>query len=85
MKSDRRKTLLFLTDKAKVLKSDDDSGSDEKENVYYRGLRMKRSFGLRSILMDYIADKHSGLDKGSGICVLFQNNKPRSLFWQSRD
>ena len=37
MKSDRRKTLLFLTDKAKALKSDDDSVSDEMENVYYRG------------------------------------------------
>jgi mobile rSAM pair MarR family regulator len=35
--SDKRKTLLFLTDKAKALKEDYDSVSDEMGNIYYQG------------------------------------------------
>ena len=35
--SDKRKTLLFLTDKAKDLKVDYDSVSHEMGNIYYQG------------------------------------------------
>ena len=35
--SDKRKTLLFLTDKAKDLKADYDSVSHEMGNIYYQG------------------------------------------------
>lgn len=34
--ADKRKTLLFLTDKAKELKEDYDSVSNEMGNIYYR-------------------------------------------------
>ena len=35
--SDKRKTLLFLTDKAKALKEDYDSVCDEMGKIYYQG------------------------------------------------
>ncbi len=35
--SDKRKTLLFLTDKAKTLKEDYYSVSDEMGNIFYQG------------------------------------------------
>ncbi len=39
--TDKRKTLLFLTDKAKELKDDYDAVSDEMGNIYYRGFTEK--------------------------------------------
>lgn len=35
--ADKRKTLLFLTDKARGLKKDYDSVSDEMGSIYYKG------------------------------------------------
>ena len=34
---DKRKTLLFLTDKAKALKDDYDSISDRMSDIFYQG------------------------------------------------
>ena len=35
--TDKRKTLLFLTEKAHSLKGEYDSVSDEMESIYYKG------------------------------------------------
>lgn len=39
--SDKRKTLLFLTDKARSLKNDYDEVSNQMGDIYYRGFSVK--------------------------------------------
>lgn len=40
-KSDKRKTLLYLTEKAKALKADYDAVSEEMSDIYYKGFSKK--------------------------------------------
>ena len=46
---DKRKILIFLTDKAKALKEDYDAVSDRMSVIFYQVLRKRRSGTLRSI------------------------------------
>ena len=44
--TDKRKTLLFLTEKAHALKGEYDSVSDEMGSIYYKGFKGGRNRGL---------------------------------------
>lgn len=46
--TDKRKTLLFLTEKAHALKGEYDSVSDEMGSIYYKGFQRKKLPGLRN-------------------------------------
>lgn len=46
--TDKRKTLLFLTEKAHALKGEYDSVSDEMGSIYYKGFQRKKLSGLRN-------------------------------------
>ncbi len=46
--TDKRKTLLFLTEKAHALKGEYDSVSDEMGSIYYKVFQRKKLPGLRN-------------------------------------
>ena len=46
--TDKRKTLLFLTEKAHALKDEYDSVSDKMGSIYYKGFRRKKLPSLRN-------------------------------------
>ncbi|MCR5769725.1 MAG: radical SAM mobile pair system MarR family transcriptional regulator [Butyrivibrio sp.] len=61
--SDKRKTLLFLTDRARNLKNDYDSVSDEMGNIFYEGFSQKEIREFESYLEKIIMNLEKWSEK----------------------
>lgn len=61
--SDKRKTLLFITDRARNLKNDYDSVSDEMGNIFYEGFSQKEIREFESYLEKIIMNLEKWSEK----------------------